>query len=131
MGECASSLLVAGLLFAVGADEPNVQRRMDDAREHFMAGYYRFAFEEFKELAESGDEDMATSAGVAMADCQMAWGDYSGALETLQTIANGPPPEGGGSPADWPEGKRLIWSNLWNAFIQPLQRRLRLGMCPA
>ena len=87
------SILIIALVTSDGAVQNVIssQRRMDDAREHFMAGYYRFAFEEFKELADSGDGDMATSAGVAMADCQMAWGDYSRALETLQTIANGPP----------------------------------------
>ncbi|MCH8913460.1 MAG: hypothetical protein IIA33_07815 [Planctomycetes bacterium] len=83
---------------ATGAgDGPSVQRRFDDARESFLTGYYRHAFEEFSDLAGAGDEELAASAGIAMADCQMAWGDYEGALETLQSIRDFTWPEGHGS----------------------------------
>ncbi len=75
--------LVAGA--AQAADGPSVQRRFDDAREHFLTGYYRHAFEGFSVLAGGSDSKLAASAGIAMADCQMAWGDYEGALGTLST----------------------------------------------
>ncbi len=65
--------LVSGATSA--GDGPSVQRRFDDAREHFLTGYYRHAFEEFSDLAGAGDAELAASAVVAMADFQLAWGD--------------------------------------------------------
>ncbi len=82
---------------AAVVDGPSVQRRFDDAREHFLTGYYRHAFEEFSDLLGADDVELATSAGVAMADCQMAWGDYEESLDTLQSIRESAWPEGHGS----------------------------------
>ncbi len=82
-------ILVGGLAAGLGGgDSAAVQRQFDDAREHFMGGYYRHAYEEFKELAD-GEGDLPLAAGVATADCQLAWGDYEGALESLQSIREG------------------------------------------
>ncbi|MCH8880748.1 MAG: tetratricopeptide repeat protein [Planctomycetes bacterium] len=121
---------------AAAVDGPSVRRRFDDAREHFLTGYYRHAFEEFSDLAGADDEELATSASIAMADCQMEWGDYEGALDTLQSVresARAPDDIGTGSAhgsgsARWHRAAAAAYSKLgdYDKAIEHGQQALKL-----
>jgi len=90
------TLLLVALYSLASADEnsPAQQKRFDQARQNFLSGYYHHAYEEFKELARL--QDFCLPATVAMADCQLALGDYQAALVTLQNIA-----DQGNASTDW------------------------------
>ena len=121
---------------AAAVDGPSVRRRFDEARWHFLTGYYRHAFEEFSDLAGADDEELATSASIAMADCQMEWGDYEGALDTLQSVresARAPDDIGTGSAhgsgsARWHRAAAAAYSKLgdYDKAIEYGQQALKL-----
>lgn len=102
----AVALLICGLsLLPSAGEEGQARRRLDEAREHFSGGYYRLAFDEFKDVAGSAESKLLPPARVGMADCQAAWGDYEGALATLHSIFPEPAPS---AKTDSPEWHRAL-----------------------
>jgi tetratricopeptide (TPR) repeat protein len=88
----AMAAAAAGLTADVRA-EPTSRQLFDQSTELYMSGCYRRAFEDFERAGR--DEEWAARAGVARADCQLAWGDAEAALLTLQAIGEA------GRTADW------------------------------
>ena len=75
-------LSLAVLAFGTPVNSGDIPRRLDEVQDSILRGQYGYAFETLKDF--SVPDSYQTRRIVQMTECQMAVGDYQGALDTLQ-----------------------------------------------
>ncbi len=93
----ATRIVLFLLLGATAGGSP--ARHLDDAREAFVSGYYRHAWEAYSAEIGSPEPAVHATAVVAAADCQIAQGAYRSARDGL--LSHPPSSDHGRATAEW------------------------------
>ncbi len=96
-------LSLAVLAFGTPVNSGDIPRRLDEVQDSILRGQYGYAFETLKDF--SVPDSYQTRRIVQMTECQMAVGDYQGALDTLQAQVS---PES----AEWHRAMAGVYAQL-------------------